>query len=96
MNQQCHKRLKFRPDINELYHGYDDGVVLFDPVTSNTTLFNPIVLWLIEITATNEFEQQFVLNQLIANFKNDEAIELTQLLDNSLNSLIELGFIQRI
>lgn len=92
----CHKHLKFRPDIAMLYHSFDDGVVLFDPDSSNTTLYHTIVLWLIELTATDEFEYEQVLNRLIDDYKNDDPMELSQLLDRTLNSLMKLGFVQRI
>ncbi|NRA52787.1 MAG: hypothetical protein HRU23_01465 [Gammaproteobacteria bacterium] len=69
---------------------------MFDPDSSNTTLYHTIVLWLIELTATDEFEYEQVLNRLIDDYKNDDPMELSQLLDRTLNSLMKLGFVQRI
>jgi PqqD family protein of HPr-rel-A system len=88
-------RFQFRLDINLLYHEYDDGVVLFDPATSNTTLFNPIVVWLIETVTTLPFDQATTLEQLVKDYHDDNADELAQLLGKALASLHELGFIKR-
>lgn len=83
-------------DISQLVHEYDDGVVMFDPTTSNTTLFNPIVMWLIKTVATSSFDQQSILTRLITDYSDDNSDDLALLLDNTLASLLKLGFIQRI
>lgn len=86
---------QFRPDIAQLHHEYDDGVVLFDPLTSDTRLFNPIVQWLINTVSTLPFEQEATLARLVNDYQNDNPIELATLLNNTLASLARLGFIQR-